>query len=38
MPSTIKGQGRSSNTIKSLLLLQKARNNGKEIVVADATD
>jgi hypothetical protein len=23
---------------KSLLLLQKARNNGKEIVVADATD
>jgi hypothetical protein len=23
---------------KSLLLLQKARNNGKEIVVADVTD
>jgi hypothetical protein len=23
---------------KSLLLLQKARNNGREIVVADATD
>jgi hypothetical protein len=37
MPSTIKGQGRSSNTIKPPAL-QKARNNGKEIVVADATD
>jgi hypothetical protein len=31
------GQGRSSKPIKSLLLLQKAKNNGKENAVVIVT-